>query len=158
MIGRFYKNVNAICQVLLNRSEPRAKVVKSVENGTIVADVEVRQTLGEALNVLRRHPLEEFDVFLGVEMRHIVRRGHVRPEHLHPLVQAVVEDEAVRDRKPMRLHRVSRPIMEVSHFGVVKINDFLVARRHFYYAFDAIVVVERRSDAKSERLRLRMRD
>ena len=38
------------------------------------------------LNVLRRDPLEELDVLLGVEARHIVRSRHVRTEHAQVLV------------------------------------------------------------------------
>lgn len=52
--------------------------------------------------------------------------GTVRPVNLHLPVKAVVEHEAVNHRQPMRLHGMTRSIVEVTHFRIIEIRHFLV--------------------------------
>ncbi len=82
------------------------------------------------LYVLRRDPLEELDVLLGVESRHVVRRRHVGAEHAEALVEAVVEHQAVGDGQAVRLHGVAGPVVEVAHLGVVEVHHAGVGHGH----------------------------
>lgn len=76
--------------------------------------------------VLRRHPLQEFDVLVVMKPTHVVRAGSVRPVNLHLVVQAVVQHQTVYDRQPVRFHRVRRSVMKVPHVRIIEIEHALV--------------------------------
>ena len=59
-----------------------AEVEQAGEHGAVVAHVVVAEMLGEGLQVLRRDPLQEVDIVLGMEAAHVVHVGLVRPIYL----------------------------------------------------------------------------
>eukprot|EP00964_Phaeocystis_antarctica_P109417 scaffold73885_cov41-Phaeocystis_antarctica.AAC.2 len=112
-----------------------AVVVQAVEDRAVVADGELLQLLGELVLVLRRHALDEVDVVGRVELRHLLLGRHVRPVHLHLLVELVREDEVVGHLQAVRLHRVARPVVERAHrIGIVEVADLLLAARRHWQA------------------------
>ena len=92
---------------------------------------------------LCRH-LQELNVLLAVEPRHVGAGGDIGTEHLgggqgrtgrqggtedrarvvylHLLVESVVKDEGVSDAESVGLHGVQLAVVEVAHFGVVEIR------------------------------------
>ena len=83
------------------------------------------------LYVLRGHSLQELDVFFRVEPGHVVRGRDVGPEDLHLLVEAIVQDQGMRNTETVRLHGVAGPIVEAPDIGVVKVDNLLLGT-HFW--------------------------
>ena len=51
--------------------------------------------------------------------------------HLHLLINAIMEDEIVRDGNPVGFHGMFEAVVKVSHIGIVEIGyDGLRTRRH----------------------------
>lgn len=83
------------------------------------------------LDVIRGDTLQEVNVLFTVESAHVVGSGLVGPIDLHLLVQVVLHHQAMNDAEPVRLHGVSRTIVEVSHVRVVKVGHSLRHRQVF---------------------------
>lgn len=100
-----------------------AVVVQAVKDGAVVADGEALQLLREVGLVVRRHSPQKVDVLRGVELEHLLVGGEVRPAHLHLPVEVVREDEVMRHRQPVRLHRMARAVVVGAHrVGIVEIR------------------------------------
>ena len=104
-----------------------AEVEKTGEYGTIFADVEFRQRVG--VGVLRRDATKKANVVGRVKVSHVVFGGAIRSIDGHFLVETVVENETVRQREPMGLHRVTGTVVEVADVRIVKVGDATRRRR-----------------------------
>jgi hypothetical protein len=98
-----------------------AEAVESVEDGTVLADVESLERADLVLLRLRGDGAEEGDVVVGVEAAEVAVAGGVRPEHLHLVEEAIVGEQRVRHADAVRLHRVPLPVVVVAHLRVVEV-------------------------------------
>ena len=100
-----------------------AELEESVEDRTILADVEALQLPDVVLHVVGGDDAEEVDVVVGMEARHGGRTDEAGAEDLHPPVQAVVDDEVVRHADAVGLHGVALAVVVVAHLGIVEIGN-----------------------------------
>lgn len=69
-----------------------AELEQTIEDRTIVADIELGLLTNVALHVLWADLLEKVDVFIGVELAHLESCGRLGPIDLHLLVHAIVHN------------------------------------------------------------------
>ena len=110
-----------------------AELEETVEDRTVLPDVEALQLADVVLHVVGGDDAEEVDVVVGMEARH--GRGRYQPgtEDLHPAVEAVVDDQVVRHADAMRLHGMALAVVIVANLGIVKVrNASGVFRWHYW--------------------------
>jgi hypothetical protein len=101
------------------------KLKQAIENGTIVADIILALLLGKIVHIIGGDPLQEVDVLVGVELRHLVLGGGLGAVDFELAVQAVVHDEAVGHADAVGFHGVAGVVGVVAHVAVVEVGDFL---------------------------------
>lgn len=125
---------------------------KAIEDGTIVADIVLSLLARITVHVVGRDPSKEINVFVGVELCHLVdncglcalhrivasvsgrtrtllrRPGRVLVTYinLEEFVNVVVHDQAVGQSNAMRLHGMARNVRIIANIGVVKVGDLLL--------------------------------
>jgi hypothetical protein len=123
-----------------------AELEQAVEDGTVVANVVLALLLGETVHVVGRDLVQELDVLVGVELRHLVlggwfgalvsRQSQIQEQwevlayvDFHLGVEAVVHDQAMRHPYAMGLHGMASYVGIVAHVGVVEVGHLLRACR-----------------------------
>jgi len=102
-------------------------LVQPVEDRAIVADVEALEHRAKLLllHVLGRDSAQEVDVFVGVEGDHVLERRRLRAENVHVLIQAIVDDQVVRQPHAVGAHWVLPTVMVVANLLVIEVVDAL---------------------------------
>lgn len=97
---------------------------QSVEDGTVgvLPGVELLHLAGVLPEVVGVDLGEEVDVVVGVEGRHLLRRGRVGAVAVHLPVEAVRQDEVVGQLEPVRFHGVGGSVVEVADVRGVKVR------------------------------------
>lgn len=112
----------------------------------VISNVEHAETFCEALQILRRHPLQEVNVLVRVEAAHVMGWCAVRPiqlqitsfnwglgkgdwgqripRYLHLFVEAIVQDQIVRDGHALRFHGMAWPCRNSNNFQWWLLNEF----------------------------------
>jgi hypothetical protein len=98
---------------------------EAIEDGTVIANIELCLFSLIALHVLRANFLQEVDVLVGVELSHLESGCGLRSVDLHLLINAVVHDQTVGETYSVRFHRMAGDIGEVANVGVVEVGDLL---------------------------------
>ena len=98
------------------------KLKQPVKHRTIVAHVVLALLLRKAVHIVRCHPLQEVDVFIGVELCHLVLGCRLGTVYLEFLVEAVVHDERMRHSDAVWLHWVAGVVGIIAHVRVVEVG------------------------------------
>ena len=98
---------------------------QAIKHGTVIANIVLALLLGKTVHVVGGDPLQEVDVLVGVELRHLVLGGGLGAVDLELLVEAVVHDQAVRHPDAVRLHGMSGVVGVVAHIAVVEVGHLL---------------------------------
>ena len=97
---------------------------EAVEHGTVgvLSGVELLHLAGVLPQVVRVDLGQEVDVVVGVEGRHLLRRGGVGAVAVHLAVQPVRQDEVVGQLEPVGLHRVGRSVVKMPDVRGVEVR------------------------------------
>ena len=104
------------------------KLKQPIKHRTIIPDIILPLLLGKIVHIIRGDPLQEVDVLVGVELRHLVLGGGLGAVDLQLAVQAVVHDEAVGHADAVGFHGVAGVVGVVAHVAVVEVGDFFGLR------------------------------
>ena len=104
------------------------KLEQAIEHRAVVTHVILPLLLGEVVHVIGRHPLQEIDVLVGVELRHLVLGGGLGAVDFELAVEAVVHDQRVGHADAVGLHGVAGVVGVVADVAVVEVGDFLRLR------------------------------
>jgi hypothetical protein len=91
-----------------------AELVQAVKDRAVggVSGVEPLHARRVLAAVVGRDLGQELDVVVRVELRHLAGHGRVGPVAVHAPVEAVREDEVVRQLEAVRLHGVGRAVVK----------------------------------------------
>ena len=106
-----------------------AVLEEAVEDGAVGAEVEALELRDVLAHVVLRDVLQESRVLVRVERRDVRAGSLLRPEDVHVLVQAVVDDKLMRQPDAVRAHRVALAVVEVADHRVVEVVDLTTRRR-----------------------------
>ncbi len=99
----------------------RTVLEQAIKDGAVVANVELGLFANKRVDVVRGDSVEEFDVFVGVKLRHLAFGGGLGAEDLHTFVEAIVHDEGVAHSDTGRFHRVAWSVVVVANVGVEEV-------------------------------------
>jgi hypothetical protein len=106
-------------------SADATELEQAVEDRAIVANVILALLFAEVVHVVGCDALQEIDIFVGVELGHLVLGGGLCAVDLQVLVETVVHDEGVRHTNTVWLHGVASVVGIVADIAVVEVGDFL---------------------------------
>lgn len=106
-------------------SADTTELEQAVEDRTIVTDVVFSLLLAKVVHVVGSNALEEIDVFVGVELGHLVLGSRFGAVDFQVLVETVVHDERMSHANAVRFHGVAGVVGVVSDVTIVEIGHLL---------------------------------
>lgn len=80
------------------------------------------------LHVVLRDDPQKVDVIVRVEAGHLLTAYGLRSKHLHLTVEAVVHYEVMCHTHPVRLHRMSRPVVIIPNLGCERNQQMVTSK------------------------------
>lgn len=106
-------------------STDAAELEQAIEDWTVISNVVFALLFGEVVHVVRRDALQEINIFVCVELRHLVLGSGFGAVDLQLLVQPVVHDQTVSHANPMGFHGMAGVVCIVADIAVVEVRDLL---------------------------------
>ena len=98
---------------------------QTVKHRTVVTNVVFALFFAEVIHVVGCDTLQEVDIFVGVELGHLVLGCGLCAVNFEVLVETVVHDEGVSHANAVRLHWVTGIVCVVADIAVVEVGDLL---------------------------------
>ncbi len=107
-----------------NRTSSRelTKLEKAVENRAVLADIETLHLFSIVVHVVGSDALQEFDIVVTMELRHIIVDSLRRTIHLHLAIKAIVQQEVMGHAYAMGLHWMPLTVVVISDIALKEKN------------------------------------